>query len=101
MHPRILLGAATLLASAISRAPAQVRGRVKDGVYTSPSGSFKVRVPDLLQPGVEITDDAPAVDVWLVSFSHALRREVVVTDRAGHVAGVSLDAVVDPQVVPN
>ncbi|PYT99388.1 MAG: hypothetical protein DMG34_20565 [Acidobacteria bacterium] len=100
MHPRILLGAATLLASAISRAPAQVRGRVKDGVYTSPSGSFKVRVPDLLQPGVEITDDAPEVDVWLVSFSDALCREFVVTERAGQLAGDSLDAWVDHQVVP-
>lgn len=100
MRARAVFCVATLLTVGLSPASTQLRGRISDGVYTSPSGSFQIAVPYAPGGGMDVIDEAPDSSVWMVSFSDTLCREFIVTERAGPLAGDSLAAWVDREVIP-
>jgi hypothetical protein len=67
--------------------------------YTSPSGSFRVRIPST--PGeVRISEKAPLPGIWRVSFGDEMCRLFMLEERSGGLAGGSLDAWVDHNLVP-
>lgn len=76
-----------------------VRGRIEGNTYTSPSGTFRVRIPELWKPGAKIHDQSPADGGLLVSFTDDLCREFVVSEYAGALGHQSLQDWVDQNIV--
>ena len=79
---------------------AQLHGTVSARIYTSPSGSYRVRLPHLLEQGVQITDEIPDTNVQMLSVSDDLCREFIITERPGELPNDSLRAWVDTLVIP-
>lgn len=77
-----------------------IRGRIKDDVYTSPDGSFRVQVPALARPGAKIQDGTAAPGVFFVSFSDDLCRAYQVTERVTNLGDQSLESWIDQNIVP-
>ena len=95
----VLAGSAS--AGVVGPATSDTRGRILDNVYTSPSGSFRLRIPKLLNPGAKVRDEIPAPGVLLVSFTDDLCREFIVSEEPGNLGSQSLEAWVDENVVEN
>jgi hypothetical protein len=77
-----------------------IQGRIKNGVYASPDGGFRVQVPPLVRPGVKVEDGTPAADAFFVSFSDELCRAYMVTERTTQLADQSLESWIEQDIVP-
>ena len=71
----------------------------EDGVYTSPTGTFKVRVPGS-PSGMRTNEFAGKPGGWDVSFTDDLCRQFFVEERRQELGGTSLGAWVDVHVIP-
>jgi hypothetical protein len=75
------------------------QGRITDNVYTSPTGNFKLRLPELSGTGVNIRDEVPSPGTLLLSISDDLCREFLVSQRPGNPGSLSLESWVDEKII--
>jgi len=75
------------------------QGRIENNLYTSPTGNFKLRLPELSSTGVSIRDEVPSSDTLLLSIKDDLCREFLVSERPGNPGTLSLEAWVNENIV--
>ena len=75
------------------------RGRIENNTYTSPTGSFKLRLPELSSSGVNIRDEVPSPGTLLLSIRDDLCREFIVSERPGNPGTLSLESWVNENIV--
>ena len=76
----------------------QMQGHIANNIYTSPSQSFRFRIPPL-SSNATLSDDTPSSDTLLVTIKDDLCREFVVSERPGFLGAQSLQSWVDGQIV--
>ena len=74
------------------------QGSVQDNVYTSPSRSFRIRLPWLTDDAT-LRDESPTPNTTLVSIKDKLCREFVVSERPGFLGTQSLESWVASHIV--
>lgn len=94
----LMAGCASL--GVVSPVNYDIRGRIQDNTYTSPSGSFRVTMPMLLTPGAKVRDNIPQPNALWVSFSDDLCREFIVVEYPSEIGNKSLDDWIDSTVIP-
>lgn len=75
------------------------QGRIENNVYTSPTGNFKLRLPELSGNGVKIRDEVPSPGTLLLSITDDLCREFLVSERPGNPGKLSLESWVDENII--
>ncbi len=75
-----------------------MQGRLEGNFYTSPSGSFRVRLPKLTK-AAKIADEVPSAGVLLLSISDDLCREFIVSERPGNLGVQSITDWVNENIV--
>ncbi len=88
-----------LAAAAAMGCAAGLAGRVEEGVYTNPAGTFRVQVPRLFGEK-RMRDSAPEPGAWRVSFLDDICRQFIVIEMQGELGDQSLDAWVDVFLMP-
>ncbi|MDH3445029.1 MAG: hypothetical protein OEN50_13970 [Deltaproteobacteria bacterium] len=87
------------LGQSISVKTSDLRGRIEGKVYTSPTGTFRVRLPPLSSDGIEINDDMPSQSTLRLTVKDDLCREFIVSQRPGYLGTQSLAQWVDEHIV--
>ena len=77
----------------------EARGRIENNFYVSPTGSFRVRLPELSSTGVIIHDEVPSSDTLLLSIKDDLCREFIVSQRPGNPGTQSVESWVSENIV--
>ena len=75
-----------------------MQGRLQENIYTSPSGSFRLRVPKLSK-AANIRDEVPSPGVLRLSISDDLCREFIVSERPGNLGTQSIGQWVEENIV--
>ncbi len=88
-----------LLDQSISLKKGDLQGQIEDNVYTSPTGSFRVRLPRLSSEGVEITDERPSESALRLVIKDNLCREFSISERPGFLGTQSLSEWVNQHIV--
>lgn len=89
----------TLLGESVTVSTADLDGRIEDGVYTSPTGTFRVRLPRLSNDGAEINDDMLSQSTLRLTIKDNLCREFIVSQQPGFLGMQSLAEWVDKHIV--
>ena len=79
--------------------PHETQGRIENNVYTSPTGNFKLRLPELSGTGVNIRDEVPSPGTLLLSITDDLCREFLVSERPGNPGNLLLESWVDGNII--
>ena len=77
-----------------------IRGRIRNDVYTSPDGSFRAKVPPLVRPGARIEDGTPGAGGFFVSFRDDLCRVYMITEQTSTLEEQSLESWISQRVLP-
>jgi hypothetical protein len=96
----LFLAAGCVTTGASSGITYDVRGSVQGEVYVSPGGTFRVRIPEPVQPGALVRDTTPAPDVLLVTFTDYLCREFDISERPGQLRNQSLEEWAEQNLFP-
>jgi hypothetical protein len=75
-----------------------VRGQIRNAVYTSPEGRFRAKVPPLVRPGARIEDGTPGAGGFFVSFRDDLCRVYMITEQT-ILEDQSLESWIDQRVL--
>lgn len=77
-----------------------LQGDIKNNVYTSPSGTFRFKMPKVIPPR-EIRDGfpPPAKGAWVVAFNYANCRGFSLSEKRGNLQGISLEEWVNKNIV--
>ncbi len=76
-----------------------IQGRIENSVYTSPTSSFQLRLPDLSGDGIKIRDEIPSPGTLLLSIKDDLCREFIISERPGNPGTQSLEVWVRDNIV--
>jgi len=74
------------------------QGSVDNNIYTSPSRSFRIRIPWLTDDAT-LRDESPTPNTILVTIKDKLCREFVVSERPGFLGTQSLESWVDSHII--
>jgi hypothetical protein len=88
-----------LLSRSIPIPTTDLQGSIQDNVYTSPTGTFRVRLPALSSDGIEISDEMVSRNTMRLTIKDNLCREFIVSQRPGFLGTKSLAEWVEQQIV--